>query len=94
MSSQFVVISYDISDDRRRTKVKNTLQDYGRRVQFSVFECRLTGRQLQTLRRRLASLVREPTDSVRFYFLSVDDVGRTVVLGAGSVTEDPAFYFQ
>jgi CRISPR-associated protein Cas2 len=94
MGGQFVLISYDIANDKRRLKIMKTLQDFGRRVQYSVFECRLTGRQVRALRRRLAPLVRERSDSIRFYFLSADDVERVLVLGAGSVTQDPPFYFQ
>lgn len=94
MGGQFVLISYDIASDKRRLKIMKALQDFGRRVQYSVFECRLSERQVRALRRRLAPLVRERSDSIRFYFLSSDDVERVVVMGAGSVTEDPPFYFQ
>lgn len=36
------VISYDISNDKIRTKIAKELENYGRRVQFSVFECRIS----------------------------------------------------
>ncbi len=35
----FIVISYDIADDKRRNRVAKTLENYGTRVQYSVFEC-------------------------------------------------------
>ncbi|MGB3512406.1 MAG: CRISPR-associated endonuclease Cas2 [Microcoleaceae cyanobacterium] len=34
-----MIVVYDIPDDKRRTKLSNFLEDYGRRVEFSVFEC-------------------------------------------------------
>ena len=37
----YVVVSYDITNDRRRLKVMKTLEGFGERVQYSVFECRL-----------------------------------------------------
>jgi len=37
------VISYDIPDDERRLKVAKILLDFGRRVQYSVFEAHLAG---------------------------------------------------
>ena len=43
----FIVISYDIPADKRRTKLAQLLENYGQRVQYSVFECLLTGRQLR-----------------------------------------------
>ena len=49
----YVVISYDISDDRTRSKVANLLADYGRRVQYSVFECRLDAKRLEKLVEKL-----------------------------------------
>lgn len=39
VDKKLYVISYDIVDDRKRTKTVDTLKDYGRRVQKSVFEC-------------------------------------------------------
>lgn len=91
---QFMVISYDISNDKRRLKVMKTLQDYGRRVQYSVFECRLEVAQLDKLKRRLKPLVRERQDSIRFYYLSADDIQRIDVIGNGSVTPDHLFFMQ
>ena len=35
----FYVVSYDISDDRRRLNLVKTLLDFGAMVQYSVFEC-------------------------------------------------------
>ena len=35
----FLVVSYDIPDDRRRTKLHRHLKGFGMRVQYSVFEC-------------------------------------------------------
>ena len=91
---QFVVISYDISDDKRRLKAMKALQDYGTRVQYSVFECRLQANQLAKLKRRLKPCVREAQDSIRFYAISADDLSRIEVIGNGSVTPDQPFFYQ
>jgi CRISPR-associated protein Cas2 len=90
----FIVISYDIGDDKRRLKVMKTLQDYGTRVQYSVFECRLESVQFERLKRRLTPLIRERQDSIRFYFLSADDIRRIEVIGYGSVTPDRTYFMQ
>ncbi len=92
---QFLVISYDISDDQRRRKVMQALEDHGKRVQYSVFECRLRPRELEGLKKRLAPLVKKKDgDSVRFYSLCIDDILRTEILGLGNITKDRAFYMQ
>jgi len=91
---QFLVVSYDISDDKRRRKVMQAMEDYGARVQYSVFECRLLAAEIVKLKRRLRPLVRDPRDSVRFYYINAADITRIEVLGAGQVTADKTFFLQ
>lgn len=62
------VISYDISVDRLRNKIADTLLNYGRRVQYSVFECDITRAQYEELYQKLAILAaQDETGSIRFY---------------------------
>jgi len=46
------VVSYDIVDDKRRTKLAKKLCDFGKRVQYSVFECDLDEDSLRIYRIR------------------------------------------
>lgn len=91
--SQFVLVSYDIVDDRQRLKIMKTLEGFGTRVQYSVFECRLKGGELNELRARVRKLA-TGADSIRFYFISEDDVSRIQILGNGQVTPDRIFYLH
>ncbi|MCD8148456.1 MAG: CRISPR-associated endonuclease Cas2 [Clostridiales bacterium] len=62
------IVSYDISFDRLRAKVAKTMEGFGVRVQYSVFECRLDERRFSEMYRKLAELTSEMDDgSVRFY---------------------------
>lgn len=63
----FVVIAYDIVDDRRRVKLHTLLLGYGTPVQRSVFECILTDRQLRDVKRRISKVIRRGHDDVRLY---------------------------
>lgn len=54
-SSSFI-ISYDIEDDRERTRVSKVLEGFGRRVQKSVFECPLTKSQKHKIEEKLEKL--------------------------------------
>ena len=94
MSKQFIVISYDISDDKRRTKAAKTLEDFGTRVKYSVFECRLLPAEFDKLKKRLKPFVREAQDTIRFYFIGAEDVTRIQVMGAGKVTEERPYFIQ
>ena len=73
---QFVLIVYDISNDRRRTKLHNLLLDYGTPVQYSVFECRLDDRDLSRLKSALKRIVRPRKDNLRYYHLCANCVDR------------------
>lgn len=83
----FHVVSYDISDDRKRNRAAKILLDYGKRVQFSVFECVLDNEQLGKLVSRLRGLV-SGEDSVRVYSLCSGCEKRVEVIGSGAVTKD------
>ena len=87
----FYAISYDIRDDRRRLKVAKILEDFGDRVQLSVFEARLEAGDLERLQRRLAEQVNLEEDSLRFYRLCAACVPRVEVLGQAQVTQEPDF---
>lgn len=87
----FIVVSYDIVDDRRRTKIHNTLKDFGARVQYSVFECQLDAQALKRLGDRLGPLINSDEDSIRFYFLCEADVSKVRVMGLGRVTRPEPF---
>lgn len=88
----FVVVSYDISEDSRRTKVHSVLKSYGQWMQFSVFECDLTETQYAKLRSRLAKLIKPESDSIRFYFLCVCCQGKVERIGGEAVRDDSIFF--
>jgi len=69
-----VLISYDVStktsEGRRRLRqVAKTCEDYGIRVQNSVFECLVNPAQFVVLKQKLIDICDERKDSLRFYFL-------------------------
>ena len=65
-----VVVVYDIPEDKRRTKLSNFLEGYGRRVQYSVFECFLSLEEMRQLYEEVKKLVKPAEDHVRFYWIS------------------------
>lgn len=65
----FVVVAYDIPDDRRRTRLHQKLKNYGTPVQYSVFEFNLRPAQLRRMRQTVLELIEEEDDQVRIYLL-------------------------
>jgi CRISPR-associated protein Cas2 len=72
-----ILIAYDVSTidsagEKRLRRVARTCEDYGVRVQKSVFECRVGENQWVLLRERLLTTIDLSQDSLRFYFLDTD----------------------
>jgi CRISPR-associated protein Cas2 len=83
---QFVVVVYDISDDRRRTRLHTALLDFGTPVQFSVFECWLDAKRLKKMQARVAKVIRPRKDHVRYYFLCAACAAKVQTTQAGELT--------
>jgi CRISPR-associated protein Cas2 len=77
----FVIVSYDIPDDKRRSQVMKTLKDYGAHVQYSVFECELKPEIYRRLQEQLQEIINKEEDNVRFYVLSQEDLKKRRVWG-------------
>jgi CRISPR-associated protein Cas2 len=77
-----MIVSYDVATTssagrRRLRRVAATCKSYGVRVQYSVFECSVTEREIVLLRAKLLDVVDLDEDSLRFYFVSEDDANKT-----------------
>lgn len=88
----YIVVSYDIPEDKRRTKIHKILKSYGQWVQLSVFECHLTDTQYAKLRSRLSKLIQPNQDSVRFYFLCGCCQGKIERLGGEQPMDTTVFF--
>ncbi len=81
-----VLITYDVETSSpagagRLRRVAKACEDYGMRVQNSVFECVLDGARFATLRNRIAGVIDAENDSVRFYFMGDNWERRVEYLG-------------
>jgi len=74
-------IAYDISSDKKRNKVSKLLEDFGVRIQFSVFECELTKRELKEIKAKLSELINQKTDSVLFLFQCESCINKKEYMG-------------
>ncbi len=63
-------ITYDIPNDRRRTKVAKLLKRYGKHVQYSVFELDVNKKLLERALAELREMIDEEEDSVFVYALA------------------------
>ncbi len=84
-----VVVSYDISQDehgkKRLAKVAKICQNYGQRVQNSIFECLVDPIELIRLKEQLDKTVNLKYDSLRYYYLGKNWKNRVEHFGAKEV---------
>lgn len=64
MARRQYLICYDISDDKRRTRVFNLLMGLGDHLQYSVFLCILNDREIIATRSDLAQAIHARDDQV------------------------------
>jgi CRISPR-associated protein Cas2 len=60
------LITYDIDDDKQRDKISKVLENYGVRVQESVFECNLSLANYKEVVERISKIISESAN-IRFY---------------------------
>ena len=87
-----VLVTYDVSTveaggARRLRRVAKACQDYGQRVQNSVFEIEVEPAQWTTLKSRLEEIVELTSDSLRYYYLGANWKRRVEHVGAKPATD-------
>ncbi len=79
----FVLIIYDITDNKKRLKLSKLLLGYGFRIQKSAFEAMITKRKYKELLERLPAYT-SSEDSIRVYKI----IGKGQVMSFGKRTEE------
>ena len=69
-----VLITYDVNTEtasgkKRLRKVAKECQNYGQRVQNSVFECIMDNAKTKVVKAKLLEIIDMDKDSLRFYYL-------------------------
>ena len=82
-----VVVAYDVNTEcpagrRRLRRVARVCENYGQRVQNSVFECWIDPAQWVQFKAKLIAEIADDRDSLRFYFLGDNWKGRIEHVGA------------
>ena len=84
------LVSYDISNTKTRNKIADTLKNYGQRVQYSVFECRLTEKRWKSMYSQLVKMPFEDEDSIRLYPLCENCSTKIRIIGTSQKTKNPS----
>ena len=85
----FIVVVYDISNNKRRTRLHKRLKDFGTPVQYSVFECILDAEGVEKMKTVVRRTIRPRVDHVRFYTLCNACRKKVEVTGRRELTDAP-----
>lgn len=87
-----VLVTYDVSTQdetsaKRLRHVARQCQNYGQRVQYSVFEIEVGSAQWTILKSKLESIINKDTDSLRYYYLGKNWKHKVEHIGAKPVID-------
>ena len=87
-----IVLAYDISDPRRLARVAKVCEDYGTRVQYSIFECHLEAAEFDDFWLLLLDEIDEAEDRLVAYRLDSRSAGQTETAGTMICSEKAVCY--
>jgi CRISPR-associated protein Cas2 len=90
--AMMVLVTYDVNTVGgdgvgRLRRVARACQDFGQRVQYSVFEVEVDPAQWTLLKARLEGIIERECDSLRYYFLGANWRRRVEHVGAKRTTD-------
>lgn len=87
-----IILGYDISDRKRLAQVAQTCENFGTRVQYSLFECRLDERSFDILWSALQQIIDPDEDRIVAYRLDARSATNTLTAGTMVCTEKAICY--
>lgn len=90
MERKFYLLTYDIADPKRLSRIARAMTAIGERVQDSVFEAWLNAAEMEKLQKKVKKIMKEKEDSLRLYSLCEPCKEKIQWFGIGKVTPAPA----
>lgn len=87
-----ILVCYDISRDDKRAKVAAYLQQWGDRIQRSVFVCAIAPEHLDEVTARLLNMIDVRTDAVHLLPTCGTCWSRLTALGQADATPDRPYW--
>jgi CRISPR-associated protein Cas2 len=90
--SGFFAVCFDVRDPKRLRRVADEMENFGKRVQRSLFECHLNDAEFNEFKNRIAAWIDGKEDQVRYYPLCPKDIPSIIIDGTGEKTMDSDYY--
>lgn len=87
--SQYYLVCYDVVEPKRWRKVYKVMNAFGERIQYSVFKCRLSQKQLAELRHKLVKIMSANEDRLLIAPIHPEEVDKIFILNMVTSWEDP-----
>lgn len=88
-AERLYVVAYDIAHQKRWRRVFRLMNGYGRWLQLSVFQCRLSARRRAQMAARLEAIIRRDEDHVLIIDLGPIDHVELRIESLGKAYESP-----
>ncbi len=86
------IVAYDITDHKRLARVARVCEDYGIRVQYSLFECRLEENEFEDFWLKLLCEIDEKEDRLVAYKIDAKSARQTLTAGTMVCSEKSVCY--
>ena len=90
--SRLYIVCFDVADKHRLRAVSKTLENFGTRVQYSLFECYLDSAERKDLEDKILALIDPEADHVRYYQLCPKDQKNIIIDGKGRLSPEDDFH--
>ena len=86
------LVAYDICNQRRLARVASVCEDFGVRVQYSIFECRLEPNEFERFWSKLLDTIDQKEDRIVAYSLDAKAARETRTAGTMTCSEQVVCY--
>lgn len=86
---KYIIIAYDIRDNRRRKKVSDLLEGYGVRVNYSVFELYISKKELSIIKAEIYKHIEKEDDNILIYHVCKSCLDKSEKIGVFHDDEPP-----
>ena len=88
-----MIVAYDIADPKRLRRVAKVMEDYGTRVQKSIFEVSVKASVFREMKGRIEQTIAPAEDGVKYFPLCEKCAATVEIIGRGIfVDPDAEFY--
>jgi CRISPR-associated protein Cas2 len=91
-TEMLTLLAYDVADQKRLARVARVCEDYGVRVQYSVFECRLEEAAFTDFWLKLLEVIDEKEDRLVAYKIDARSAKETLTAGTMVCSEKCVCY--